>query len=266
MIAFRLELRRSRGLLIWLCITLLAYGGLMGLMYPFMVENDALIRQYLDAFPKGMWAAFGMSGGTLSDPGVFFNTYISSWLWPIMAVAVALVTGTRTAAADLDRGFIDLPLATPVSRVRYLAASIWAQVAVIGLLALAAVGGLWAAGRLVGAEFDLPRFLVAGVLCFAFGTAIAGVATLVSVITLSRGTTSAIVAGLVIAMYALFVVTGIADDWAWLAPLSAWGHFGTTAIIDYGAFPIGDLALFAAIAVAGWAAALWAFRRRDLAA
>ncbi len=266
MIAFRLELRRSRGLVIWLGITLLAYGGIMGLMYPFMVENDALIREYLDAFPKGLWAAFGMSGGTLADPGVFFNTYISSWLWPIMAVAIALLTGTRAAAADLDRGFVDLPLATPVSRVRYLAASIWAQLVVMAVLALTAVIGLWGAGRLVGVEFDLPRFLLAGLLCFAFACAVAGPATVVSVITLSRGTTSAIIAGVVIAMYALFVVAGIADDWAWLAPLSAWSHFGTTAIIDDGVFPIGDLALFAAIAVAGWGVALWAFRRRDLAA
>jgi hypothetical protein len=58
----------------------------------------------------------------------------------------------------------------------------------------------------------------------------------------------------------------VSADWQWIGPLSAWNHFGTTAIIDEGAFPFGDLALFAGIAVAGWAAAVWAFRRRDLAA
>jgi ABC-2 type transport system permease protein len=264
-IAFRLELRRSRGLMVWLGLTLLAYGGVMGLMHPIMRENDALIQQYMDVFPKEFMAAFGMTGA-LSDPGVFFTTYIASWLWPIVAAVAGLLAGTRAVAADLDRGFLDLPLATRMSRVRYLAASIWMQVVLMAVLAASAVLGLWAVGRLVGAEFDLGRFLLGGLLCFAFGCAIAGPATLLSVVTLSRGMTSAIVGGVLIAMYALFVVTQVATDWSWLGPLSAWNHFGTTKLIDDGAFPLGDLALFAVIAVAGWLAALWAFRRRDLAA
>ena len=265
MIAFRLEARRSRGLLIWLTAVLVGYGAIMGLMYPFMLQNDELIRQYMDAFPPEFMAAFGMSG-VLSDPGVFFTTYIASWLWPIMAAAAGLILGTRAVAADLDRGFLDLPLATRLSRVRYLAASIGMQVIVMAVLALAAVLALWGVGRLVGAEFELVPFLVAGVLCFAFGCAIAGPATLLSVVTLSRGTTSAIVGGVVIVMYALFVVTQVAADWAWLAPLSAWNHFSTTKVIDDGYLPLGDLTLFAVIAIAGWAGALVAFRRRDLAA
>jgi hypothetical protein len=37
-------------------------------------------------------------------------------------------------------------------------------------------------------------------------------------------------------------------------------------VIDDGILPIGDLALFMGIAAGGWIAALWAFRRRNLAA
>ena len=265
MIAFRLELRRSRGLVLWLGITLLAYGGVMGLMHPVMRENDKLIEQYMEVFPKGFMAAFGMDG-VLSDPGVFFTTYIASWLWPIIAAVAALLIGTRAVAADLDRGFLDLPLATRTSRVRYLAASIWGQVVVMAFLSACAVLGLWAVGNLVGAPFDLGRFALGGVLCFAFGCAIAGPATLLSVATLSRGLTSGIIGLVLVAMYTVFVVTQIAEDWAWLAPLSAWHHFGTTALIDDGVLNVGGLLLFAVFAIGGWGAALWAFRRRDLAA
>jgi ABC-2 family transporter protein len=210
-------------------------------------------------------AAFGMTG-LLSDPGVFFTTYMASWMWPIIAAAAGIMIGTRAVAADLDRGFLDLPLATRISRTRYLAASIWGQVVVMALLALAAVAGLWTVGRLVGADFDLGRFMLAGVLAFAFGCAIAGPATLASVLTLSRGTSAGIVGGVVVAMYIIFVVTQVAPDWSWLAPLSAWDHFRAGPIIDDGVFPLGDLALFAAVAIAGWLGALAAFRRRDLAA
>jgi ABC-type transport system involved in multi-copper enzyme maturation permease subunit len=265
MTALRLELRRDRSLLLWLGVALGGYAALMGFMYPIMLENDALFAAYMDTFPKEFLAAFGMTG-LLSDPGVFFTTYIGSWLWPIIAAAAGLLIGTRAVAADLDRGFLDLPLATRISRTRYLATSITGQVVVMAVLATVAVLGLWASGRLVGAEFDLARFGLAGVLAFAFGCAIAGSATLLSVLTLSRSMASGIVGGVLILMYAIFVLSGVAGDWQWLGPLSAWNHFPTTKLIDQGVFPLGDLALFTVIAAGTWLGALWAFRRRDLAA
>ena len=265
MTSFRLELRRNRVLTLWLAVAIGGYAVMMGLMYPVLKANDQLMQDYLKTFPKEFMAAFGMTG-SLSDPGVFFTTYISSWLWPIISAAAGLIIGTRAVAADLDRGFLDLPLSTRLSRARYLASSIWGQVVVIAVLALVTVLGLWGSGVAVGAEFNLGRFLVAGTLSFAFGCAIAGATTLLSVVTLSRGMAAGIVGGVLILMYAIFVVTQVATDWAWLGPLSAWHHFPTTQVIDLGTIPAGDLALFGLIAVGCWIGSIVAFRRRDLAA
>ena len=265
MTPFGLELRRNRSLLIALVVSLVGYGAIMGLMWPIMEESDAQMRAYMEMFPKEFLAAFGMTG-SLADPGVFFTTYIASWLWPIIAAAAALLAGTRSTAVDLDRGFLDLPLSTRLSRTGHLAASIGAQVVVMAILAAAAVFGLWGAGQLVGADFDPARFGIAAVLCFAFGCAIAGPVTLFAVLTLSRGMTSAIVGGVLVVMYAMFVVTGVSKDWAWIGPLTAWNHFPTTKIIDEGYIPVGDTALFAVVAIGCWLAAIVAFRRRDLAA
>jgi ABC-2 type transport system permease protein len=265
MTAFGLELRRCRSLALWLAVSLAIYGTIMGVMYPVLKSNDQLMTEYMRTFPKGFLAAFGMTG-VLSDPGVFFTTYIASWLWPIIATAAALLLGTRAVAVDLDRGFLDLPLATPLSRVRYLATNIAAQVAVMAFLAAAAVLGVWVSAAVTGNVFDIGGYALAGILAFAFGCAIAGPTTLLSVATLSRGRAAGIVGGVVFAMYAVFVVTEVSKDWAWIAPVSAWDHFRTTDLIDHGVVPAGDIALFAAIAVVGWALALWAFRRRDLAA
>jgi ABC-2 type transport system permease protein len=265
MTEFRLEVRRNRAALLGLAIAIGGYAAVMGLMYPIVQANDELMRQYMDTFPKAFLAAFGMTG-VLSDPGVFFTTYIASWLWPIIAVTASLLIGTRAVAADLDRGFLDLPLATPLTRTRYLAASIGGQVMVLGILAAVAVLALWITGRLVGAEFDLVRFGLAGLLAFAFGCAVAGATTLLSVVTLRRGLAAGVVGGAVILMYLVFVVGQISTDWSWIGALSAWNHLPTTKVIDEGMVPVGDLALFAAVALGGWALALVAFRSRDLSA
>jgi ABC-2 type transport system permease protein len=265
MTAFRLEFRRDRTLLVGLAMVLVAYMAMLGVMYPIVRDNDDLMQQYLRTFPKEFLAAFGMTG-LLSDHGVFFSTYVSSWLWPIVSAVAALMAGTRVVAADLDRGFLDLPLATPISRTRYLGASIAGQALVLGTLALVTVLALWLAGAIAGAGFDLPRFLLAGLLAFAFGCAISGPTNLVAVLTLSRATTCAVVGGVLVVMYLIFVLTQVDQDLAWIAPVSAWAHVPALALIDQGTVPWGDLALFALIAVGGWAAALVAFRRRDLAA
>jgi len=264
MTAFRMELRRNRSLSVWVAVAMAIYGAVIAAMYPVMVENDALFTAYMKTFPEGFLAAFGMTG-SLSDPGIFFSSYIASWLWPIMAAVVALLVGTRVAV-DLDRGFLDLPLATPTSRTRYLAGSIVGQAIVMAVLTVATVGSVWLVGVIVDAGFDPGRYALAGVLCWLFGCAIAGVTTLLAVVSLSRGRTSGIVGGVLVAMYLVFVVVQVDPDWAWLAPVSAWDHFRTTELIDMGTVPAGDLALFTGIALAGWAAALVAFRRRDLAA
>jgi hypothetical protein len=137
---------------------------------------------------------------------------------------------------------------------------------VMAILAATAVAGVWVVGRFVDADFSAANFALAGVLSWLFGCAIAGVTTLLSVVTLSRGRAAGIVGGVLVAMYLVFVVAEIASDWAWIAPVSAWDHFETTPLIDSGVVPVGDMALFAVIAVAGWVAAVVAFRGRDLAA
>jgi ABC-2 type transport system permease protein len=197
---------------------------------------------------------------------VFFSTYIGIWLWPILAAIVGILAATRPVAADLDRGFLELVISTPMPRRRYLAIAIAGQLILVFAIALATVCGVVAVGALVGAGFDAARFLMVVPLATAFGCAIAGFATLLSVVTLSRGLAAAITVGVLLAMYLAYVVGQIRADLDWLLMLSAFGHFDTAAIIDRGIVPAADFALFTIVALGCWAAAIWAFGRRDLAA
>jgi ABC-2 type transport system permease protein len=260
-----LELRRSRTLVIGMAVVTLAYGGIIGAMYPVFQQNQALLDEYMKVFPKELWAAFGMTG-TLTDPGVFFNTYIASWLWPIVAAIAGIIIATRATAADVERGWVEQPLATPLRRTSLALASILDQAAALLVIAVATVAGLAAVGIAVGAPFDAGRFLLAVPSLFAFGAAIAAVTMLLAVLTLSRGRAAGVVAGLLIAMYLLNVVVQIQPDFEALGYLGLFHYLDTAEIISDGAVPWGDLAVLAAIALAGWGLATWRFRTRDLVA
>jgi ABC-2 type transport system permease protein len=264
-LTFRLELRRSRMVALWMGVVTVAYGGIVAAMYPILQDNAKAFDDYMKIFPKELLAAFGMTG-SLADPGVFFGTYISSMLWPVVAAIVAIILATRPVAADVERGWADVALATPLTRLRYLAAAFAAQALVLGLLALATVAGVLVVGALVGAAFDAGRFSAAAVVMWLFGCAVAGVTSLAGALTLSRAIAGGVVGGALILMYLMNIVAQVQVDLAWLADLGAFKYLATTELIDAGVVPWTSGAVFAIAAVTGWVGAALVFRRRDLLA
>ena len=264
-LAFRLEVRRSRLVAFWMAVIVLAYGGIIAAMYPILEENATALEDYMEIFPKELMAAFGMTG-SLVDPGVFFGTYIGSMLWPIVAAIAAIILATRPIASDVERGWADVALSTPLTRGRLLAAAIASQALVLALLAAATVAGVLVIGRLVGADFDIARFTAAAVVLWLFGCAVAGVTSLVAAITLSRAIAGGLAAGILIMMYLMNVVAQVQVDLVWLADLGAFKYLLTTELIDTGAVPWTAVAVFAVVAAGGWLGAILLFRKRDLLA
>jgi hypothetical protein len=263
--AFRLELRRDRALAAWLTLAALAYGGIMALFWPIMRDNAQAFSDYMSLFPKEFLTAFGMDG-SLADPGVFFTTYVGSWLWPIVAALAAIVLATRPAAVDLERGFLDLPLATRLSRRRYLVATIAAHAAVLAILALGTVLGFWLVAQVVAAPYELGRMLILSVLAWLFACAIAACTAVLAVVTLSRAIAGGIIAATLLAMYLVNVVAQLQPDLGGLATFSALHYFQPTKLIDEGVVPWAEMLVFTAVAVGGWLLAVVTFRARDLAA
>jgi ABC-2 type transport system permease protein len=89
---------------------------------------------------------------------------------------------------------------------------------------------------------------------------------LLAVLLLDRGRAAGIAAGVLVVMYLFNVVSALAPDIDWLARVSAFHYFDLHDLLASGDYPITDSVLLAAVAIAAWALALVAFRRRDLAA
>jgi len=264
-LTFRLELRRSRMVTFWLAVVVLAYGGIVAAMYPILLENAQAFEDYMKIFPKELLAAFGMTG-SLADPGVFFTTYIGGMLWPVIAAIAAIILATRPVATDVERGWAEVALGTPLTRGRLLAAAIAAQALVLVVLALATVSGVLVIGGLVGAGFDAGRFAAASVVLWLFGCAIAGVTSLVGALTLSRAVAGGVAAGLLILMYLMNIVAQVQVELAWLADFGAFKYLLITEFIDTGVVPWTSVAVFGVVAIGGWGASLVVFSRRDLLA
>lgn len=262
--ALRLELRRGRMLVLWVGAVAALYAGGITLFYPTILENSAEFEKILEIYPRELMAAFGIEG-SIGDPGTFLNSYIFQFLWPLVAAIAAILLATRLAA-DAGTGFLDLPLSTRLPRLRYLAAAIAGQVLALAALAAMTVGAIVAVDLLIEPNFPIDRLVLAGVHALLLGLAIAGVTTLLGVAMLDRGKAGGLAAGILIVMYLVNILAELSSDIADLGRLSAFRYFNLKSLIDTGTYPVGDSLLYLAVAIASWLVALWAFRRRDLAA
>jgi ABC-2 type transport system permease protein len=262
--AFRLELRRGRTLLTWLAIVTALYAGFITLFYANVAQNAAAFEDLLKLYPKELMLAFGIEGN-FADPAVFLTGYVFNFLWPFIGAIAAIVLATRVAA-DADRGFLDIALATPIARVRYLAASIVTQVVGLTVLAVAMIAAIVAADLFIEPDFPTGNIVLSILPSLAFGVAIAGPSTLLAVLLLDRGRAAGIAAGVIVLMYLLNVIAAIAPDYDALAAVSAFHYFDLKGLIRSGEYPVGDTLVFLVVGGVGWLLSLLAFRRRDLAA
>jgi ABC-2 type transport system permease protein len=260
----RLELRRSRGLAVWLSMTAFVYSAVIAAFYPAITKNLAFIDTFLEQVPKGLLVSIGLDA-SFANPGVYYTSNVGIFVWPIVAAIAAIAIATRPAA-DTERGWIELPLAGRVNRTGYLLAVIAVEVGVLALLAFVTVAGVVIGGAVVGVTFDGWRFMLAGVAAWVWALPFAAAATLITVVTMSRGVSAAAVAGTLVLMYLLRVIVGIEPSLDWAGTLSAFQYLYPTPIIDRGTFPAGEALLFGGIALGAWGAALRVFRRRDLLA
>ncbi len=260
----RLELRRSRMLVLALAVVTALYAGFITVFYTNVAENAAEFEKLLEVYPKEIMLAFGIEGD-FADPGVFLGAYVFNFLWPLVAAIGAISLATRVAA-DADRNFLELPLSTPVTRGRYLLASIATQVVGIAILAVVMVGAILVADLLIEPDFPTGRVALATLHAVAFGVAIAGPTTAAAVAFLDRGRAAALVAGILIVMYLLNVIAQLAPELEAASTLSAFRYFALKELLDTGRYPLADSLLFGSIGIPGWVLAVWLFRRRDLVA
>ena len=259
----RLELRRARTLGLWLAVITALYAGFITLFYANVAANAEEFERLLEIYPKELMVAFGLEEG-FGEPGVFLHGYVFTFLWPLIAALASIVPATRVAA-DADRGFLDVVLATPTDRVRYLVGSIVTQLAALAVLAGVMVAAILLADLFIEPNLPTSNVTLAALHAIAFGAAIGGPATLLTVQFLDRGRAAAIVGGAVLLMYLLNVIAALAPEYEALAALSYFQYFDLRDLIGDGIYPIADSMLFAGIALATWLLALLAFQRRDLA-
>jgi ABC-2 type transport system permease protein len=227
------------------------------------------------AFSDDQTRTAGIAGNAAAAFRILGLDPLAAWVslganHPILIVAClleAVAVGVRAIAGELEAGTLDLTLARPIERTRYLLAHV---AVIVPASALIAVG--YAVGALLGDRvYDPPgaplvpsRLLLTAVELWLLVIAIGMLALLLSAFSSERGRALSWTLGAVITMYAanfLLPLWGPSEPFARLS-LFRWFTPGPT--IQAGTFAWDDAAALVAFSLVAGAGAVERFRRRDL--
>ncbi len=191
----------------------------------------------------------------------FVHPMMLSLVW-----AFLIVICTRVPAGEVDRGTADLLLSLPVSRW-----GVYVSVSVVvfgcgALLAVAPWLGAWLSERVR----DWPEPLLLGRLFLAAVNnlvavwAVAGVGMAVSACCSRRGTAVAVLFAYLLGSFLLNFLATLWEPAERLVFLSLLNYYRPLIIIRDAGLDAGDMAVLAAVAVAGWLIGGVVFARRDI--
>jgi ABC-2 type transport system permease protein len=248
---------QARGVLIW-GAALGLYSAALVASYTTFSGSAEQMNQLLEAYPKGMLEAFGITN--LADVENYMNSQVFL-LAPLALAFFPILAAAGTIAGAEERGTIDVLLGNPVPRWQLVAGS-FASTALSLLGILAIVGALTQATAAL-MDVDLaPKSTAAAVLnmwplCLFFGA----VAMLCSAVFHRRALAIAVPAAGLFAMYLLDTLGRVSKDLEDLQPLSAFYYYGSAIEdgIDWTNFWGLTLVALALVLLA-----VLAFRRRDI--
>lgn len=219
---------------------------------------------FLESPPRALTAFLGGSADFFHAEG-WLSLGMTHPVILALLTSSALLVAAGSVATEVERGTIDLVLARPVGRVRFLAAKAIASiVAVTG----AEAGGLAAvliARQTIGEVADIP--LIAVLRAFAGSwllfVGVAMVALLVSAASSLRGRAIGITVGIVVALFFLNFIALLIDGISGLRFASPFHYFRPTDLLA-GSALTGDFFVLAAIPLIAVVTAALQFTHRDL--
>jgi ABC-2 type transport system permease protein len=243
----------------------LALGGLVVLYaatWP-AFRNSREYARLFDELPAAYRSMFTSTGAGMTTAAGFFHAELFALTGPLLVLLAAMGAGVRAVAGEEERGRLDLLLATPVSRARWVIEHAVALAA--GVLAICATDAvvMLAAGAAVSADLTPGNVIAAWVHVGVAGIWFGILAVAVGAAT-GRPALARITVGIVaLAMYLVNGLAPMSPVLERLQPLSVFRYaIGDDPLVT--GLHAGHLALVLVTALPVLAAGAWLFRRRDL--
>lgn len=269
MVAIFLQtIRNKRIAILAFCIA----GVLIALMYvslfPTFAKQGEQFNALMKTFPKEVMKAFNVDSMAIMFNSIegFFSVEDFGMMWPIMtAFLVSGIAIGAGIAGEVEKGTIETVLSLPVSRRNIFLGKYFAGVAMFAAYCVITIFSVPLFALLFHIDVQFGHFAIFLLLAFLFGWALFGIAMLLSSFFSDKGKASAIIVGLLVAMYAANIVSGLQASLDKLKYVSFFHYFAPLDPLVNGKVDMLSITVFAGVAIISSTLALWQWQRRDVA-
>lgn len=258
----RVLMGRRKSLLAW-AIGVFGIVLLIVLAYP-AVRDQPSIGDFLEDYPDFVQQILGLGGGLdpTSPEGYMQSQLFANTLPIIFLIFLIAFAARETAGEERDRT-MNLALAHPLRRERFILEKFVAM-ALAGLaLAAVAVLTLIASGRIVDMSLPITGYIGATVSVYLIAMVFATLALAIGGSTGGRAVTYGVTAALAVTMYVLWGLAPLVSALQGLDRLNPF-YWGLAGLPIVNGLQVGNALLLLAITLMFAGAAVAGFRRRDI--
>ncbi len=256
-------LRQRRWSLLWYSLGLVFYSWVMVWFWPQFQGTEYV--DIIERLPEELIALMGSSGADLGTLGGYFETEYLGLMWMLIVSSAVILYAMKAVAAEVSAGTMELVLAQPISRVRFIVTR------VVGLVIVSAIltGATFAPIQLFGPRYDIEltgeTFALLYGLGMLFVLSIGGISLALSAGAREAGRPTAIVGGALGGMWILHILAEVSDIAGWFEPFNLLKYWRPADIINDGAVAAEVWWVYGGVTVASIAVAIVRFVRRDVA-
>lgn len=242
-------------LLLWLHVSI----------FPTIKDSSEAFKQALSTLPKEFLTAFDIEDFSFDTLEKHLSTRHFGFLWPLLAITLALSRAGNYIAGEIERGTLGLSLSRPISRLKLFFAKYAAGILTLVLFVLVSVLGVMPLAELYNIEYDTERWLKLTLMCLLFSASIFSVALAVSAYVNEKAKVYFPLTAVLILMYAIKIVSNIKPSLDWLQYFSVFHYFNVQDILAYDRLPGSSYLVFGGIIVISTWLAARKFNKRDIA-
>lgn len=263
----RVTLRTRRLATIWFDLGIFALGLLIMGLWPLFAENWDDLTQAMGG--SEVFGGTQVTGAT-AQQNTFYSYFSSQYTSTLMLVLAyfGVWFGAGLITRDFGSGTLDVLLAAPISRTRFLLSRIAALLILTTVVIAASYVAILIGAAIWAAEVELGalELLLVHLQMLVFTLAIAGGGLLLATLILQPGRTYGLAAGIIVIMFVLLIVADIASNLQWLEKVSIFGYWNPVDQLGPGDFIWRDTLVLGVTAVVAAVISLAIFRRRDIVA
>ncbi len=236
-------------------------------LFPALQKQSQQLSELMKAYPDSFFQAFNIDRNQLmfSEIGSFLGMEQFNFIWPVMAIALAIGFANYCFAGEVEKGTAEILLSQPLSRLKIFVTRYLAGLSFLAIFTFISVFAIIPLAKMHGASVDSSKIAFFALISFLFVWAVYGLAMLASSFFSEKGKAAFTVSGILVVMYVLNIISGLKESLKDLQYLSFFNYYQPAKVIDKGQVENLTVIVFISVAIiASLLAALW-FNRRDVA-